>query len=443
MVLKWIRGVQDAVSSGSGHSHSDLKLGRKPARSSSKKHNSGFLDSSMLSNSFDESELNAILEEVCDNVMPRKPAPAIKRKHSSKHVAHAPAADKASDKHDVPWGEILAKLGEEMAVTMAQAATKLQDIALLHPEAAAAIAAVTEKIEHAKRAAMIAQQVAHIRSARVRPQPETLSLREVIGQAIEQRTNWLKKRGVQARMGTIDAYVHADAAALYTLVDELVNWAGGIAPEIGFAIDTVAPRKSARVQVIARLGTQEIAPESWQNVGWFLWHQLANTLGAQAELQVNDFGLCVSVVFPPVPEATETTQTRDLELDHDIASIIAGCRVVLIAPEQGVRMAANTALANLKLDVRDTWNVQAARDALGDSAPHAVVYDSALDPGDILQLRNDLAAIRKVAFVELSNLTGPDFHVSSLGSMSTAHVSVHAIAQSLAPALVFELCKVI
>jgi hypothetical protein len=80
---------------------------------------------------------------------------------------------------------------------------------------------------------------------------------------------------------------------------------------------------------------------------------------------------------------------------------------------------------------------------LGDSAPHAVVYDSALDPGDILQLRTDLAAIRRVAFVELSNLTGPDFHVSSLGSMSTAHVSVHAIAQSLAPALVFELCKVI
>jgi hypothetical protein len=450
MVLKWIKSLEGLAQDSEHDSYLDsTQIGRQAMRRSSKKHNSGFVDSSLLSGPFGESELNAILQEVCDDVMPRKLTVPYKSpiKRSPKRHTIGKAADKTvdknADKHDVPWGEILAKLGEEIAVTMVGAAAQLQEIALLHPQAAGALAAVTEQIEHGKRVAMIAQQVAHIRSTRVGSQPETLSLRDVIRQAIEQRTSWLKKRGVQARMGILDAQVHADAAALYTLVDELVNWAGGLAPEIGFAIDAVAPRKSARLQVIARIYTREIAPESWQNVGWFLWHQLANTLGAKADLEVNDHGLSVSVVFPPVPEPSETPPSTELELDHDIASIIAGCRVVLIAPEQGVRMAATQALSNLKLDVRNTWSVQAAREALGNAAPHAVVYDSALDPGEILQLRSDLAAIGKVAFVELSNHSGPDFHVSSLGTLSTAHVSVQAIAQSLAPALVFELCKVI
>jgi hypothetical protein len=144
-----------------------------------------------------------------------------------------------------------------------------------------------------------------------------------------------------------------------------------------------------------------------------------------------------------VPDPTDTTQTKELVLDHDIASIVAGCRVVLIAPEIATREAATQALANLRLDVRSTWSVLDAREALGNSVPHAVVYDSCLDPGEVLQLRSDLGAKAKVAYVELSNTYGPDFHVSSLGSLSTAHVSINAIRQSLAPALVFELCKVI
>jgi hypothetical protein len=37
---------------------------------------------------------------------------------------------------------------------------------------------------------------------------------------------------------------------------------------------------------------------------------------------------------------------------------------------------------------------------------------------------------------------GSDFHVSQMGDTSTAHVAATAIHQSLAPALVFELCKV-
>ena len=47
------------------------------------------------------------------------------------------------------------------------------------------------------------------------------------------------------------------------------------------------------------------------------------------------------------------------------------------------------------------------------------------------------------AFIEIRRGAQPtDFQVSTVGTLSTGHVAEAAIAQSLGPALVFELCKV-
>jgi hypothetical protein len=78
--------------------------------------------------------------------------------------------------------------------------------------------------------------------------------------------------------------------------------------------------------------------------------------------------------------------------------------------------------------------------------PHAIVFDTSVPMGEMMSLREQLAQQypeRKMAFVELSDNVGSDFHVSQMGDASTAHVSLEAIPRSLAPALVFELCKVI
>ena len=443
MVIKWIRSVVDVKSSQLATTK-QTAAHRLSSKRSSKKRNSGFVDTRGVSKSFGESELNNLLENVCDSVMPRKPAKPYKTPLAfQRSQSHSNEETGSKPNTAVPWADVTTKLGEEIAVSLQASLLHLQEIALLYPNVAPAIALAQDQIEHARRVAMIAQQFATIESARTRQQSETISLREVVSEAVEQRAAWLRKRGVQVRMGLLDASVHGDAAALYSLIDQLVNWAGTLAPEIGFAIDEISPGQSARLQVFARTDARQLAPTVWQNVGWFMWHQLADTLGAKAELEVSEAALCVSVVFKPLPEPAETTQTKDLELDHDIASIVQGCRVVLIASQPAICESAAAALANLRLDVRLAHSIDAAREALGASVPHAVVFDSRLDPGLILQLRSDLGAKGKVAYVELTDNPGPDFHVSSLGSLSTAHVSLQAIAQSLAPALVFELCKVI
>jgi hypothetical protein len=435
MVLRWIKNARAGGQAGTNRRAEGLN---KPIQKhSSRKQNSGFVDSSILGREFGETELNGMFEQVCDSVMPRK------LRTVGKPNAQPSANQAAIGKLEVPWSDLMNTLGAEMADALADAATQMHDIAVQYPDAASALSQALERVDHAKRVAMIAQQFSYARAARARAQAANLSLHDVVAQALVQRKGWLEKRSVQARMGLQSAQVYCDAAALHSLVDELVNWAGSLATDIDCVIDEILPQRNARLQVIARTHTADLSPTAWQNIGWFLWHQLAGTLGAKAELEVTEHALSVSVVFAPMPDPAHAHTAPEMELDQDIARIIAGCRVVLILADPAQCQEAMHALGNLQLDIRSTWSVQTAREALGTAAPHAVVYDSALDPSEILQLRSELGTRARVAYVELCTSSGPDFHVSKLGSLTTAHVSMDAIRQSLAPALVFELCKVI
>jgi hypothetical protein len=401
-----------------------------------------------------ESEFNAILEEVCDTVMPRKPP-----KRLPKSQTHSPATP-ASPGQDIPWHTLFLKLGEETSASLSQALAQLQEMALLHPNVAPAIANVTDQLDHARRIALIAQQFGQLRGSREAEAAEQVSLRQVVSDAITHRARWLHRRKVKARLGLLDAQIQAYPTVLNSLIDELINWAGGIAQDIGFAVREPSPLSPAtQLLVIARVNTASLGPGQWQNVGWFLWHQLATSLGARAELQVTQEALSVTVEFaaPPPPSSLQASSiAHDSHLDTDMGAIIAGCRVLLLLGQAQVHEQAHRAVSRLGLRVNACASSAQARVVLGlnqpntdaplQALPHAIVYDDSVSLPEMMALREALAERypeRKMAFVELSEHVGSDFHVSQMGDASTAHVSLQAISQSLAPALVFELCKVI
>ncbi len=399
-----------------------------------------------------ESEFNAILEEVCDTVMPRK---VLKKTSPHKHLAPTPSHALAGQ--DIPWSTLFLKLGEETSATLTQALAQLQEIALLHPNVAPAIANVTDQLDHARRAALIAHQFTQLRSSRESQVSEQLSLRQVISDAITLRARWLHRRKVKARLGLLDAQIHAYPTALNSLVNELIGWAGSMAQDIGFAVrEPSVDQPTAQLLVIARLSTASIEPGQWQNVGWYLWHQLAASMGARAELQVTQEALSVTVDFaaPPAPTSMQPNASMpDSNLDTDIGTIIAGCRVLLLLGNSSVHEQAHRAVSRMGLRVSACASVVQAQVLLGLDAdasphplPHAIVYDSSVVMEEMIALRQQLQERypeRKMAFVELNEHVGSDFHVSQMGDASTAHVSLAAISKSLAPALVFELCKVI
>lgn len=404
-----------------------------------------------------ESEFNAILEEVCDTVMPRK-APKKINPAAARDAAH-PSQPSSNASPEVPWNTLFLKLGEETAICLTDALNQLQDIALLHPNVAPAIANVTDKLDHARRAAMIAKQFSQFRGLQETQTTQLVSLRQAVSDAITQRARWLHRRNVKARLGLLDAQIQAYPTVLNTLIDELINWAGGLAHDIGFAVrEPNAQSPATQLLVMVRLNTASIEPSQWQNVGWFLWHQLAASLGARAELQVTQEALSVTVDFvapPPPSSLLPNMAATDSHLDTDMGAIIAGCRVLLLLDKTDIHEQAHRAVTRMGLRVSACANAAQAQVLLGlanddlklqHPLPHAIVYDASVSMQDMMMLRERLRERypeRKIAFVELSQEVGSDFHVSQMGDASTAHVSIAAITQSLAPALIFELCKVI
>ncbi len=335
------------------------------------------------------------------------------------------------------WADMVARIGEEIGGSLNTALENLQQ-----PITAQGLSQAIESIEQAKRAAMLAQKFAHLRAGAGSQQAELLELREVVKEVLEQRRAWMIKNGVKVRTGLVAASVYADASALFSLIDELVNWAGSMSGEVGFTIEEEPHSHRIRLNAFSRIDPSTIPAGSWENAGWFLWHQLARTLGAKAELRVLPNALSVCVTFPVPPPIEQRMNSSELALDNEISHIVKGCRVVVIASDEALREEAFRALNNMQLDLKTTWSVQAAMDALGNSVPNAVVYDGRMDAGKIMQMRNDFAPRGKVAFIELSQTEEEEFSVTELGNMSTAHVSVANLSQSLGPALLFELCKV-
>ncbi len=366
--------------------------------------------------------------------------------HSQKFKRSRQSKDSTLSSPEFPWGVMVTQVGQEIGGTLSQVMEQLDNISLLYPQAAQSIAIAMEGIENAKHAAMVAQKFVHLRADTTPQAGELLDLRDVVNEMIEQRRAWISKRGIKARAGMVSAHVLADPAALFSLTDELANWAGSLSQEIGFGIEIEPKTNRARLLVFARIDPATMLRESWENVGWFLWRQLARTMGAKSQLRVLKDALSVSVTFPvppALPEPEKAIVASDLAVDAELAQIIHGCKVVVITQDEALRETAFRALQHLRLEIKTSWSVDAARDALGNSIPNAVVYDARLDAGKIMQMRNDFSKIGNVAFIELSDTGSEQFEVTSLGTMTTAHVYVPAIAQSLAPALVFELCKII
>ena len=422
--------------------------------------------------------------------------------NSVQSAAHKLQKNKPStsvqERHSLPWNDITHMLGLESTAALSNSIAEIEKICLQNPQMTSQLAPVIEQLEQARRTAMITLQFVRSRTV---AEHETgyVSLREIAMEVLSQRSVWLEKRHIKVSVGPLDAKLVANITALFLLIDELVSWAGKLAPEIVIAINpSKLHRSGIQLLVYAKFAKGHALDAEWTNVGWYLWHKLATAVGGSAELNVMDETLCVSVTFVTTtakqdkPEAAQKQQSKsahqhankqiandikppekapaksmshlfsatangqqtsvkELSHDKDIAAIVQGCHVKLIMSDDALKDQVIQAMTSLGLRVTHSKSVQAALLDTNDSQiPHAVIFHSQVNIGEVLQLRGKWAEIRATAYIELmdaedaaSETDNANFHFSSVGTMSTAHVTTHAVADSLAPALLFELCKVL
>ena len=404
-----------------------------------------------------------------------------------------------SEKRSLPWNDITQMLGHESTTALSNSINEITTICEENPSIAGQLKPVLEQLKQARRTALITLQFVRSRTV---AEYETgfVSLRQVVMEVLNNRAKWLEKRNIKVSVGPLDEKLVANITALFLLVDELVSWAGKLAPEIIIAITPGKLSQSGiQLQVFAKVARGHAPDVDWTNVGWYLWHKLATAVGGSAELNVMDQALCVCVSFTPItprktlpeisyapdpqdsialqPANTDNKTTkhanaharskknvfstfdsehaasvRELSHDRDIAAIVQGCHVQLIMTDDAVKRQAIQAMSGLGLFISHAKNVEEAmRNSSVAQIPHAVVYQSNTNISEMLQLRLDWSKTRATAYIEISDHEvdssghdkDADFHFSSIGTMSTAHVTSHAISESLAPALLFELCKVL
>lgn len=414
------------------------------------------------------------------------------------------------ERRSLPWNDITQMLGHESTTALSNSIREITKICEHTPSVASQLAPVLEQLEQAHRTALITLQFVRSRTV---AEYETgyVSLRQVVMEVLDNRAKWLEQRNIKVSVGPLDEKLVANITALFLLVDELVSWAGKLAPEIIIAITPSKMHRSGiQLLVFAKFEHGQAIDAEWTNVGWYLWHKLATAVGGSAELNVMDQALCVSVTFTPVapktshpepglpleseasthqapepfehkppqtaahaesdirPDTKSTSKTgsnlfsgyetgqgpsvHELSHDRDIAAIVSGCHVQIIISDVKLKRQTMQAMASLGLCVTQASSVQEAlQQAARTQIPHAVIYQSGINISDMLQLRFEWAQTRATAYIELTDrefdattrAENPDFHFSSVGTLSTAHVTTQAIADSLAPALVFELCKVL
>ncbi len=339
---------------------------------------------------------------------------------------------------DLPWREILGKTGAEVAQSLVHSLHELDAAADGTALPAFQLESAREAIEHARRVAMVAQNLARPRD-RNSPPSDRINLEEVVQAAFEARAGWLERCGVAVSFTPGRAIVWTDAAQLYALVDELIQWAVRLAPDVDFSIGTLKDG-SPRLQVLARVDVQALDAGNWETLGWYFFHQQLRLLGGQASFHADPDKLIVTAIFPPHAADEPDTCSAELTHDHDVAiDVLAGRRIIVISPDAALRREVRDAMPRF-FDLRPYESVEDARRDFVYESPHAVIYDGSIDAAAVFMLRHDRHGDRDIAYVEVCS-EADDFSVSQFGSMSTGHVGRAVLPNALVPALVFELCK--
>lgn len=344
------------------------------------------------------------------------------------------------------WQDLVRQLSDEVATLLQGASDQLGRLDRLEPGLVRSLAPIHDAVERARQASMAARHVLRLYEDPPAQRREVLNLADVAHAALTARAEWLRAHGVGVRQAFAPAMVYADSSLLYELVDELLLWVGQLGADISVSVEPARGTRGPRLQVISQRQPASAPPAAWRGVRWVLWQQLARALGAQSELDLQDRHVRVRVQLPAVTEEQLARSVDESIEPSTVSAAIQGCRVLIVAASAQRRAQCLQTLAGYGLVLDAVAGLHQAQQLALQRLPDAVVYDQSLAAGEVAHLRRQLNAHSgtPAAFIEiLDDDEGADFRTSTQGGESTGQVRADALGNSLGPALVFELCKVL
>ena len=361
-------------------------------------------------------------------------------------TAHGRAAPAAADGPSVSWPDLVRLMGEEVSTSLAAASEQLDRLNGLEPSLVNGLAPLRDAIERARQAGLAAQHVLRLNEDPPAQQREVLNLADVARAALTARGDWFQRRHVNVRQGLAQAQVFADSSMVYLLIDELLQWAGQLSDDVVITVDKSQSSARARLRVAAGCTPSTLPESSWRSMHWMLWHQLARALGAQTQMEMREDHMRVTIGMTAPTEAQLSSAMEEHIGPSSVSAVIQGCRVLVVSSRAQRRAQCLQALAGYGVLVDQAEDLHQATRLAAQYMPDALVYDASVAGAQMDQLRDSIGARSgsPPAVIEINERAGAtEFQASTIGTLSTGHVAAGALKQSLGPALVFELCKVL
>lgn len=346
------------------------------------------------------------------------------------------------------WRDLLAQIGVEIAAPLSAALERIHALAGTGRIDRQSLRSLREEVEQARRAGMVAQQLARFASGRLRQSHERLSLSQVLQGLVAHRAREALARGIRCQQSFKPAEIIVDASLLSSLLETLLDWVLAHArTQVELRIELTPSPVQARLSArfVAARSDSSNAASGLDSLPWRLLQQTAWTMGLPIERVDDGATTRLTIDFPrTVNDALEGVST--IELDHGFAPStnskpLAGNHVLVLAAERELRTQVRDAVRHMGLLIDFVGSVDEAGAFCRDGLPHAIVFESALGGAPLDQLRDEIGAeVPDFVFIEIAG-AGNAFQASSFSDSGMARIGRDAIGASLPSALMFELSK--
>ena len=352
------------------------------------------------------------------------------------------------------WHELVAQIGAEIAAPLTAALERINALTSTGRIDRLGLRALRDEVEAARHAGMIGQQLTRFASGRLRQSHERLQLVDVFNGVLAHRSRETLARGITLKPLLKPAEVIVDASLLFSLLNSMLDWAlVNAQSQIEFTIDIKTWPAHARLtcrfahRPIDELddGAQAVAPKSLDSLTWRLLEQTAWTMGLLVERK-DESHVCVLTLEFPRTASNELEGVSALEINDGFAPSansqpLAGSHVLVIASRRELRVQIRDALRNMSLIIDFVNSVEEAVGFCREGLPHAIIIEAIQSGERFAQFRDEISTeVPDFVFIEIVE-EGNAFELSSFSGTNVARVGREVLANSLPPALMFELSK--
>lgn len=353
----------------------------------------------------------------------------------------------AADRKDLP---LVGVIGSMIAEPLNLIKSTFDEILLQGKITPVQISHVMNALGVARSVAMHSQQIARLRSGRLRQSHEKLKLDEVLQDALASRSAFFKQQGVDLHNSIKPVEVIVDAGLLVCLVDAALEWALSMGRKLVITLEMKNWPEHGMLLIRSSQGFSmglKSAPDmddSGNTLAWYLMAETAAVMGVSVNRVSTDRDASLYLEFPRTVRRLQGLTAIEVDTEFSTSGQsrpMAGHRMLVITNDEKLRYEFKNVARSLGLTcdfAMDTW--QGVRSCELD-LPHLIVIDERLRDHIFDELHHDLRRTDpNYPFIEIA--TEPNIlEMAGWMSDSMTRISQDSLRNQLASIISMELAK--